>query len=92
MNEKTTKQRILDTMCTLVAQRGYDKTSIGQIADLIGIKKASIYSRLFYLDKSLRVRFFAVAFCFTKELPKASISFAKKKSLFEKNDWILYLW
>lgn len=43
MNENATKKRILDTMLALVAQRGYDKTSIGQIADAIGIKKASIY-------------------------------------------------
>ncbi|MDD2957708.1 MAG: TetR/AcrR family transcriptional regulator [Lachnospiraceae bacterium] len=43
MNDNATKKRIIDTMCTLVAQRGYDKTSIGQIADAIGIKKASIY-------------------------------------------------
>lgn len=43
MNDNATKKRIIDTMCALVAQRGYDKTSIGQIADVIGIKKASIY-------------------------------------------------
>ncbi|SDX27751.1 TetR/AcrR family transcriptional regulator [Eubacterium barkeri] len=43
MNDNATKKQIIDTMCTLVAQRGYDKTSIGQIADAIGIKKASIY-------------------------------------------------
>ncbi|MDD3252763.1 MAG: TetR/AcrR family transcriptional regulator [Lachnospiraceae bacterium] len=43
MHDNATKKRIIDTMCTLVAQRGYDKTSIGQIADVIGMKKASIY-------------------------------------------------
>lgn len=43
MTENTTKKRILDAMFDLVAQNGYDKTSISQIADAIGIKKASIY-------------------------------------------------
>ncbi|MBS6396247.1 MAG: TetR/AcrR family transcriptional regulator [Clostridiales bacterium] len=43
MSENRTRKRIIDAMCTLVAQRGYDKASIGQIADAIGIKKASVY-------------------------------------------------
>ncbi|MDD4849312.1 MAG: TetR/AcrR family transcriptional regulator [Gemmiger sp.] len=41
--DNATKKRILEAMCTLVAQRGYDKASIGQLADAIGIKKASVY-------------------------------------------------
>ncbi|MEG1497133.1 MAG: TetR/AcrR family transcriptional regulator [Clostridiales bacterium] len=43
MNENTTKSKILETMYDLVAQKGYDKASMGQIAQSIGIKKASIY-------------------------------------------------
>lgn len=43
MNDTTTKSKILDTMYRLVADRGYDKSSIGQIANAIGIKKASVY-------------------------------------------------
>lgn len=38
-----TKNKIIDTMYKLVAQKGYDKTSIGQIAEEISIKKPSIY-------------------------------------------------
>ena len=43
MKENSTKVKIIETMYSLVAENGYDKSSIGQIADLIGIKKASIY-------------------------------------------------
>lgn len=43
MKNNVTKKRILDTMCALIAQQGYDRTSLGQIGDTIGIKKASIY-------------------------------------------------
>ncbi|MEG1858024.1 MAG: TetR/AcrR family transcriptional regulator, partial [Pseudoflavonifractor sp.] len=35
--------KILETMYFLVAEKGYDKASIGQIAAAIGIQKASIY-------------------------------------------------
>ncbi|MEF9921959.1 MAG: TetR/AcrR family transcriptional regulator [Anaerovoracaceae bacterium] len=43
MDDKTTKDKIIEAMYHLVAEKGYDKTSIGQIADSIGIKKASVY-------------------------------------------------
>lgn len=43
MNDNTTKNKIVATMYDLVAEKGYDKTSIGQISDSIGIKKASVY-------------------------------------------------
>lgn len=43
MNDNATKHKITETMYHLVAEKGYDKTSIGQISDVIGIKKASVY-------------------------------------------------
>ncbi|MEG1549643.1 MAG: TetR/AcrR family transcriptional regulator [Ruthenibacterium sp.] len=43
MSEGTTKDKIVKTMYRLVAEKGYDKASIGQISDIIGIKKASVY-------------------------------------------------
>ncbi|MEG0911333.1 MAG: TetR/AcrR family transcriptional regulator [Ruthenibacterium sp.] len=43
MQDKTTKDRIVDAMYALVAEKGYDKASIGQIAQAIGIQKASVY-------------------------------------------------
>lgn len=54
MDDKTTKDKIIEAMYYLVAEKGYDKTSIGQIADAIGIKKASIY----YYFKSKEEIFF----------------------------------
>lgn len=39
----TTKEKIVDLMYHLVAEKGYDKTSIGQICEIIGIKKPSVY-------------------------------------------------
>lgn len=43
MSDNNTKEKIIETMYLLVAKKGYDKSSIGQIADIIGIKKASVY-------------------------------------------------
>lgn len=43
MQEHTTKQKITQTMFQLIAEKGYDKASIGQIAAAIGIQKASVY-------------------------------------------------
>ena len=43
MKRDSTKDKILEAMYMLIAEKGYDKSSIGQIADRIGIKKASIY-------------------------------------------------
>ena len=43
MKENNTKQLILTTAYEMISCQGYDKTSIGQIADKVGIKKASIY-------------------------------------------------
>ncbi|MEG2455077.1 MAG: TetR/AcrR family transcriptional regulator [Oscillospiraceae bacterium] len=43
MTEKTTRAKILAAMYDLVAEKGYDKTSIGQLAEAIGIQKPSIY-------------------------------------------------
>ncbi|MEG1683904.1 MAG: TetR/AcrR family transcriptional regulator [Oscillospiraceae bacterium] len=43
MSDNTTRRKILDTMFHLVAEKGYDKASIGQLAERIGLQKASIY-------------------------------------------------
>ena len=39
----STKEKIVNLMYHLVAEKGYDKTSIGQICEIIGIKKPSVY-------------------------------------------------
>ncbi len=43
MYTDNTRTKILKAMYTLISEKGYDKSSIGQIAEIIGIKKASIY-------------------------------------------------
>lgn len=43
MSEKATRDKILDAMYDLVAENGYDKSSIGKICDIVGISKPSVY-------------------------------------------------
>lgn len=44
MERPNTRQEILDTALGLFAQNGYEATSISQIAEAVGIRKASLYS------------------------------------------------
>jgi len=43
-NDKTTKQRIFEVALDLFAQKGFDGVSMREIAEAVGIKKASLYS------------------------------------------------
>ena len=44
MEKGNTKQEILETALNLFSVQGYEATSISQIADAVGIRKASMYS------------------------------------------------
>lgn len=44
MEKCSTKQAILDAALELFSRQGYEATSISQIADAVGIRKASLYS------------------------------------------------
>ena len=44
MEKSNTKQEILDTALSLFSVQGYEATSVSQIADAVGIRKASMYS------------------------------------------------
>lgn len=44
MEKGSTKQEILETALELFSVQGYEATSISQIADAVGIRKASLYS------------------------------------------------
>lgn len=44
MGEKNTKQKILDAALDLFSTQGYEATSIAQITEAVGIRKASLYS------------------------------------------------
>jgi AcrR family transcriptional regulator len=43
-NDKTTKQRIFEVSLDLFAQKGFDAVPMREIAEAVGIKKASLYS------------------------------------------------
>ena len=44
MERGNTKQEILETALDLFSRQGYEATSIAQIAEAVGIRKASMYS------------------------------------------------
>lgn len=44
MEKVNTKQEILDVALTLFSTQGFEATSVSQIADAVGIRKASLYS------------------------------------------------
>ncbi len=51
--EKTTRERIFDVALDLFAQKGYDAVSMREIAEAVGIKKASLYSHFTGKDELL---------------------------------------
>jgi AcrR family transcriptional regulator len=51
--EKKTKERIFDVAINLFAQNGFDATSMREIAEAVGIKKASMYSHFSSKDEIL---------------------------------------
>ena len=44
MDNRSTKQKILDAALDLFSTQGFEATSVSQIADEVGIRKASMYS------------------------------------------------
>jgi Bacterial regulatory proteins, tetR family len=51
--EKKTKERIFDVAINLFAQNGFNATSMREIAEVVGIKKASMYSHFNSKDEIL---------------------------------------
>lgn len=51
--KKTTKEKILEAAIDLFAQKGFDATSMREIAEAVGIKKASMYSHFNGKDEIL---------------------------------------
>jgi AcrR family transcriptional regulator len=52
-NKKTTKEKIFEAAIDLFAQKGFDATSMREIAEVVGIKKASMYSHYKSKDEIL---------------------------------------
>lgn len=44
MERRNTKEQILEAALDLFSVQGYEATSIAQIADAVGLRKASLYS------------------------------------------------
>lgn len=44
MDNRSTRQKILDAALDLFSTQGFEATSVSQIADMVGIRKASMYS------------------------------------------------
>ncbi len=51
--EKTTKEKIFEAAINLFAQKGFDATPMREIAEAVGIKKASMYSHYKSKDEIL---------------------------------------
>lgn len=55
--EKTTKEKIFEVSLELFAQKGFDAVSMREIAEAVGIKKASLYSHFSSKDELLEKLF-----------------------------------
>lgn len=70
-----TKQEILDAALELFSVQGYEATSIAQLAEAVGIRKASLYSH------------FANKQAILDELTQITLAQYEKRSLFARADW-----
>lgn len=75
MEKTNTKEQILDVALELFSVRGYEATSISQIAEAVGIRKASLYSH--YDGKQ----------AILDALVKKIIDEYSRHSMFTKADW-----
>ena len=71
----TTKQEILDAALELFSVQGYEATSISQLADAVGIRKASLYSHFENKQAIL------------DELIRTTLEQYEKHSIFANADW-----
>ena len=76
MTEKCdTKQEILKTALKLFSAKGYESTSVAEIADAVGIRKASLYSH--FTSKKVIL----------DELVQAGLVHYNRHSIFANADW-----
>lgn len=76
MSEKgNTKEAILDAALNLFSVQGYEATSISQIADVVGIRKASMYSHFESKQDILN------------NLVQQTLNQYNKHSIFAQSDW-----
>ncbi len=65
MSAAQTRSKILDAMYNLIAEQGYERASIGRIAEIVQVKKAAIY---YYYKKKEDILFDLIDIYF-KEYP-----------------------
>jgi len=53
LNEKSTKEKIIEAATDIFAQRGFDAVSMSEISEAVGIKKPSLYYHFASKDKIL---------------------------------------
>ncbi len=75
MERFSTKQEILNAALELFSTQGFDATSVSQIADAVGIRKASLYSHFKGKQEIL------------DELTKRVLESYEKHSIFAAADW-----
>lgn len=75
VEKRNTKREILNAALDLFSVHGYEATSIAQIADAVGIRKASLYSHFSSKQEIL------------DELIKVTLDGYNKHSVFAKADW-----
>lgn len=73
--KRNTKREILNAALDLFSVHGYEATSTAQIADAVGIRKASLYSHFSSKQEIL------------DELIKVTLDGYNKHSVFAKSDW-----
>lgn len=76
MKRTNTKQEILNAALDLFSTQGYEATSILQIAEKVGIKKASMYSHFINKQDILN------------SLIEEVLEQYEKNSIFAKNNWV----
>ncbi len=76
MEKSNTKKEILNAALELFSNQGYEATSISQIANAVGIKKASLYSHYESKKEILDILIQEVLFSYDKH------------SIFTTTDWI----
>ena len=75
MEKGSTKQEILDVSLDLFSTQGYEATSVSQIAEAVGIRKASLYSHFAGKQEIL------------DELIKITLEQYEQHSIFANADW-----
>ena len=75
MEKGKTRQEILNTALELFSVQGYEATSVSQIADAVGIRKASLYSHFTSKQEILDA------------LIQATMAQYEAHSIFARADW-----